>query len=152
MDSKKVLADFQLAGNRVSGFSLETKSLDTRSNPVDLNYDIDYNILEISENEEKYVGLLEIAIKVKAKIKNSILFKISLKMEGFFVGNPKKMSMEHFKDMLELNGIATLSHLSRSYLISVSSLSGLNPPVKFPMVNVHKLRELKESKNKKSEE
>ncbi|ABR49271.1 hypothetical protein Amet_3132 [Alkaliphilus metalliredigens QYMF] len=149
MDSKKVLADFQLAGNRVSNFSIETKSLDTRSNTVDLNYDIDYNILEIIEDEERYVGLLEFIIIVKAKIKNSILFKINLKMEGIFIGNPKKLTLEHFEDMLELNGIATLSHLSRSYIISVSSLSGLNPPVKLPMINVHKLRELKDKKNEK---
>ncbi len=32
--------------------------------------------------------------------------------------------------------------------MSVSALSGLNPPIKLPMINIHKLRELKAKKNK----
>jgi len=148
MDSKKITAEFQLVKNRVSNFSIESKDLDTKAKSVTMSYDIDYNIREIQEDEEAYVGLLELIIKVRAKIKNSILFKVNLNMEGVFMGNSKKMPMNNFQDMLELNGIATLSHLSRSYIMSVSSLSGLNPPVQLPMINVHKLRELKEKKMK----
>ncbi len=151
MDSKKVLADFQFVRNRVSNFSIETKSLGSKNSAVDVNYDIDYNILEMTEEEDQYVGLLELIIIIKAKMKNSVLFKVHLTMEGFFVGNPKKLSLEHFEEMLELNGIATLSHLSRAYILSVSSLSGLQPPVQLPMINVHKLREMKEKKKQTKE-
>lgn len=148
MNSKKVLADFQLVGNRVSKFTIETKSLDTRGAAVNVSYNIDYNVLEVVENEEKHVGLVEFIVDVKAKVKNAILFKVSLKMEGIFIGNSKKLDSKHFNDLLELNGIATLSHLSRSYITSVSALSGLNPPIKLPMINIHKLRELKAKKDK----
>lgn len=151
MDSKKIAAEFQLVKNRVSSFSIESKILDTKGKSVTMSYDIDYNIREIQEDEEAYVGLLELIIKVRAKIKNSILFKVSLNMEGVFQGNSKKLTMDNFEDMLELNGIATLSHLSRSYIMSVSSLSGLHPPVQLPMINIHKLRELKEKKMKSEE-
>jgi len=84
MDSKKVLADFQFVRNRVSNFSIETKSLGSKNSAVDVNYDIDYNILEMTEEEDQYVGLLELIIIIKAKMKNSVLFKVHLTMEGFF--------------------------------------------------------------------
>ncbi|WP_231968927.1 hypothetical protein [Thermoanaerobacterium sp. RBIITD] len=41
--------------------------------------------------------------------------------------------------MIELNGLTTLSQLSRTYILTVTSLSGINPPVKLPMVNIFKL-------------
>lgn len=52
--------------------------------------------------------------------------------------------------MLELNGVVTLSQLARAYVLSVTSLSGINPPVKLPMINVLALRDKKKNKEKKS--
>lgn len=69
-------------------------------------------------------------------------------MDGLFLGNPKRLSKENFMDMLELNGVVTLSQLARAYVLSVTSLSGINPPVKLPMINVVALREKKKSKEK----
>lgn len=83
---------------------------------------------------------------VRAKIKKSILFKVRLKMEVIFSGNPQKQTKENFENMLKINGVATLSHLSRSYIISVLSLSGINPPIKLPMINIYNLNEMKEKK------
>ena len=82
-------------------------------------------------------------VKGKAKAGKSLLFSISLAMEGAFVGNPELLSIDKFKDMLELNGVITLSQISRSFLISVTSQSGINPPVRLPMINVFALREQK---------
>lgn len=69
-------------------------------------------------------------------------------MDGLFLGNPKRLYKENFMDMLELNGVVTLSQLARAYVLSVTSLSGINPPVKLPMINVVALREKKKSKEK----
>ncbi|NLU48387.1 MAG: preprotein translocase subunit SecB, partial [Syntrophomonadaceae bacterium] len=65
------------------------------------------------------------------------------KMEGAFAGNAEKLGHQRFTDMLEMNGLITLLHISRAYLLSVTAQSGINPPVKLPMVNVIKLREKK---------
>ena len=51
-------------------------------------------------------------------------------MEGIFVGNPQKLNIEQFKEMLELNGVATLSQLCRAYILSISALSGISPAIK----------------------
>ena len=146
MDLKNSIADFQFIANRVSNFALETKDVDQKGEKVKVNYDIDYNIVEVKEDEKLFVGKLEYIVVIKAKVKNKILFNIKLNMEGIFAGIKNKLSQEDFKNMMELNGIATLSHLSRAYIISATSLAGINPPVKLPMINVHILREMKKKK------
>ncbi len=143
MDSKKIHADFQFVANRVSSFILETKDVDTSINSAKLDFDFDYNIKKVEKNENNYVGVIEFIVEVKAKIKNAILLKINLKMEGIFIGNPNVLKEETFTSMLELNGVATLSHLGRAYIASTTSISGINPPIRLPMVNFNKLRELK---------
>lgn len=147
INSKQILADFQFVGNRVADFKIQTKDIEAKQLKAQINYDFDYNIEEIKELEDRYVGRIKFIIIIKAKVKNSILFKISLTMEGAFIGNIKKLNKESFIEMLELNGLATLSQLSRAYILSVTSLSGINPPIKLPMINIIKLRQ-----NKKKDE
>ena len=72
--------------------------------------------------------------------------KIDLTMEGAFIGNIQKLKKEDFANMLELNGLTTLSQLSRAYILSVTALSGITPPVKLPMINIFKLRQQKKKK------
>ncbi|KRQ86534.1 hypothetical protein ABG79_01743 [Caloramator mitchellensis] len=146
IDSNNILADFQFAGSRVSNFSLETKQVSKKNERVNLSYEFDYNILNIEEDEEKFFGIIEFLVCVKAKAKNSILFKINLTIEGAFVGNKGKMNNVDFERMLKINGTTMLSQLSRSYILSVSALSGINPPVKLPMINIFSLVKEKETK------
>lgn len=139
INANKVLADFQFVANRVSEFKIETRDIRTNEFKVHVTYDFDYNIKEVEEFEDKYIGYIEFITVIKAKVKNSMLFKINLTMEGVFVGNAQKLKRDDFLDMLELNGLTTLSQLSRAYILTVTSLSGINPPVKLPMVNIFKL-------------
>lgn len=149
INSKEILADFQFSGNRVSSFSIETKDIKVKGIKANISFDFDYAVKAIEELEDRYIGELEFSVLVRTKIKNATLFKIDLKMDGLFFGNRTKLSKEDFNDMLELNGVVTLSQLSRAYVVSVTSLSGINPPVKLPMINVIALRE-KKKKEKNS--
>ncbi|AGB18579.1 protein-export chaperone SecB [Thermoanaerobacterium thermosaccharolyticum] len=149
INANKVLADFQFVANRVSEFKIETRDIGTNEAKVHVTYDFDYNIKEINEFEDKYIGYIEFITVIKAKVKNSILFKINLTMEGVFVGNTQKLKQEDFLDMLELNGLTTLFQLSRAYILTVTSLSGINPPVKLPMVNIFKLIQQKKNNEAK---
>jgi len=148
MDTSKVLADFQFLKNRVSKFSVDYKAIDLKEKSTLINCDIDYNVIDFIEDDNKFIGILNFVVDLKAKTKSSVLFKMHLTMEGTFAGNSKKLNIEQFKDMLELNGVATLSQFSRSYISSVSALSGINPPVNLPMINIHALREFKLKKSK----
>jgi len=142
MSNNEALADFQILGSRVNKLLLDTRIINTKGQ-ADISFDFDYNIAEIGEDENQMRGILKFFIKVKAKVKNKLLFTIELEMNGLFAGNPERLSREKFMEMLEINGLITLLHISRSYLISVTSQSGINPPVHIPMINVMKLREMK---------
>ena len=85
--------------------------------------------------------MIDYVVKVKATVKRKVLFKIELVMEGAF--RSETLSKEDFKDMVEVNGLITLSHISRAYIISSTSQAGINPPVRVPMVNINKLIEQK---------
>lgn len=149
INSKEVLADFQFVANRISQFTLETKDVENKGAKAQVSFDFDYNVLNLEEQEERYLGSIEFSVYVKAKVRNSTLFKVNLKMEGVFIGNSQKLTMDNFKEMVELNGIATLSQLCRAYILSVSALSGINPAIKLPMINVFSLRDKKNKINEK---
>lgn len=146
---KEVMADFQFIGNRVSSFSLETKMLDTKGQKVLTDFQYDYNINECEEANDKYFGIIEFIIHGKAKVGRTNLFKIDLTMEGAFIGNHNVLDKERFEQMLEQNGIVTLSQISRSFLLSVTSQSGINPPVRLPMINVMALNNEKKAEREK---
>jgi preprotein translocase subunit SecB len=147
IDEKEIIADFQFLGNRVSKFVIETKDIEIKAGRIPLDVAFDYDLIKIEEHDEKLVGFLDFTVEIKAKVKSSNLFKILLTMQGAFAGDLKKITLDAFKEMIELNGITTLSQLSRAYILSVSALSGINPPIRLPMINVIKLREQKKKKS-----
>lgn len=145
VEGKEIAADFQFRGNRVKLFSLETKIADTKGKKVSAEFQFDYNVNQCDEDDGKYFGIIEFIVHGKAKAGRSNLFKFELTMEGAFVGKPEALTIERFKQMLEQNGIVTLSQISRSFLLSVTSQSGINPPVMLPMINVLALYEKKKA-------
>ncbi len=142
MNVKSVLADFQFLGNRVSKLVLDTRLIEEKGR-AEVTTDFDYKVDEVEMKENKFLASLSLIIQVKAKIKNRILFRVELEMEGLFAGDAEKITQEKFMNMLEMNGLVVLLHISRAYLLSVTSQSGIQPPVKIPMINVLKLREKK---------
>ncbi|NLZ27587.1 MAG: preprotein translocase subunit SecB [Firmicutes bacterium] len=108
-----------------------------------LSFDFDYNVNDVQRNEEKLLGIIEFMVKARAKVKRRILFKVELVMEGAFGCESKQLPEEKFLELLEINGLITLSHLSSAYIINVTSQSGFTFPLKMPMINVMKLREMK---------
>lgn len=145
INSNEIASGFQFAASRVSKFNLEVKDVSSKGARAQINFDFDYNVLNVDETGESYAGLIEFIVSVKAKVKNSLLFKISLTMEGAFTGTKKDLQIEEFNNMLKLNGLTTLSQLSRAYIASITSLSGINPPIKLPMINIFSLINKKES-------
>jgi len=84
INSNQVLADFQFVGNRVSNFKIETRDIKTNEFKVKVTYDFDYEIKEIKELEDRYVGYLEFITLIKAKVKNAIFFKIDSSVKSLF--------------------------------------------------------------------
>jgi preprotein translocase subunit SecB len=141
MKSSEVVSDLVFIGNRVITFNLSTNMFDIKAQPVNIAFDFDYNIKDLKSEAGNAFGLIDYVVKVKASVKKKVLFKIELVMEGAF--QSKTLAEKDFKEMVEVNGLITLSHISRAYIISATAQSGINPPVRVPMVNIHKMIEAK---------
>src|SRR5690554_3080602 len=132
---KTVAADFQFIGHRINMFKLETKLISAKNKKVNMEYDFDYNIKDQVGNDEELFGVIELIINVKAKVAKAILYKINLKIEGAFTGVAHALSHEKFTEMIEINGVVTLTQTARAFLLSTTCQTGINPPVRLPMVN-----------------
>ena len=142
MNVKEISSDFQFLGNRVVEFLIKTDN--SSPGKLNINTDIDYNIKKIEEREECYIGFLDLIVNIKGvSNKDTTPLIINLVMEGCFNASKKDLDMNIFKIMIEKNGLVALSQIARSYLISATALSGINPAVKLPMVNVFSLIEKK---------
>ncbi|ABP66250.1 hypothetical protein Csac_0627 [Caldicellulosiruptor saccharolyticus DSM 8903] len=144
IDIDMIKADFQIISSRVVKFELETRDWNEEKENISVSNNYDYEIIKLEENEQLYYGVLHFKSYFTAKVKNKLLFKVNIIYEGAFIGKKEKLGMQDFKNMLELNGIVTLAHLTRAYVISCTALAGFNPPVRLPLINIHKLKEMKE--------
>lgn len=139
---EEVFAEFQFLGNRVTKFILDTRMINVKEQRAEISYEFDYNVKDVKELENRLVGIIEFIVKAKSTVKKKLFFNIDLVMEGAFVCETQTDTEEIFQELLEVNGLVTLSQISRAYILSVTSQSGI-PPVKMPMINVIKLREKK---------
>ncbi|MDO9534418.1 MAG: protein-export chaperone SecB [Bacillota bacterium] len=146
MKAEEILAEFQFLGNRVSSLNFDARVIEAKAQRAELSFEFDYNVKAVEEHENKLIGIIEFIVKAKATSKKKIFFEIDLVMEGAFAYDAKTDTEGKFQDMLEINGIVTLSQISRAYILSVTSQSGI-PPVKMPMINVIKLRERKKKED-----
>lgn len=144
MKTDKIMADFQFLNNKVIEFSIENNLLNIKDKVIKVNFDMDYDIVSCNEVEDGYLGVVDFIVNSIGKIEESESFKIHLKMRGNFIGFKRNLNMDKFKEMLEVNGAATLSQISRAYITSTTSLSGM-PSINLPMVNIYAMKKYKDN-------
>lgn len=144
MKTDKIMADFQFLNNKVIEFSIENSLLNIKDKVIKVNFDMDYDIVSCNEVEDGYLGVVDFIVNSIGKIEESESFKIHLKMRGNFIGFKRNLNMDKFKEMLEVNGAATLSQISRAYITSTTSLSGM-PSINLPMVNIYAMKKYKDN-------
>lgn len=144
MNTDKIMADFQFLNNKVIEFTIENSLLNIKDKVIKVNFDMDYDIVSCNEVEDGYLGVVDFIVNSIGKIEESESFKIHLKMRGNFIGFKRNLNMDKFKEMLEVNGAATLSQISRAYITSTTSLSGM-PSINLPMVNIYAMKKYKDN-------
>lgn len=142
MKTDKILADFQLLNNKVLEFYFQNKLLNT-NDKISIDCEMDYEIISCIEDEDRYFGAIDFIVGLSGKVGDSEAFKIHLIMRGNFAGSKKNLTINSFREMLEVNGTATLSQLSRAFLTSATSLSGIKTII-LPMVNIYAMKRYKE--------
>lgn len=143
MNADRIMADFQFVDNKVIEFNIQNNLLNSKNQTIKIECEMDYEIINCTEVEDGFLGVTDFIVDLNGKIENNEVFQIHLIMRGNFVGSKSKLTVSKFGEMLEVNGTATLSQLSRAYLTSVTSLSGM-PPINLPMVNIYAMKKHKE--------
>lgn len=144
MEVDKIMADFQFLNNKIIEFSINNSPLKTKEKEIKVSYNMDYEIVICNEVEDGYIGIIDFIVDLTGKIEESEAFKIHLKIRGNFIGSKNNLSMDKFKEMLEVNGTATLSQITRAYITSVTSLSGM-PTINLPMANIYAMKKYKDN-------
>jgi len=144
MDGKKIIADFQFLNNKVLEFFMQNNLLSIKNKPIKIDFDADYEVINCEEADQRYNGTIDFIVDLIGNVEEEEVFKIHLKMRGNFVGSKDNLSIDRFKQMLEINGIATLSQISRAYITSVTSLSGILT-INLPMINIYAMKKYKEN-------
>lgn len=144
MKTDKIMADFQFLNNKVIEFSIENSLLNIEDKVIKVDFDMDYDIVGCNEVEDGYLGVVDFIVNSIGKVEENESFRIHLKIRGNFIGSKRNLNMDQFKEMLEVNGVATLSQISRAYIISTTSLSGM-PSINLPMVNIYAMKKYKDN-------
>lgn len=135
MKQKNVQAQFQLQDSFVKEFTIDTiKKIDSKEE-LNIIGQLGFRINNIREEEEKFIGQIELINDLKITIKEEEYANIHISMMGLFTGiKTEGYDQKKFEDMLKLNGATTLSHLIRAYVYTVTGLSGM-PQISTPMIN-----------------
>ena len=137
---KTILAKIQLVHSYVTNFSISINDKIENEYQVELEGQVEFKILDITCIEDKCCAVIELGNSIELKNIGKTIGNIDITMRGFFEGYNCN-SKEEFEEMLKLNGATTLSHLIRSYIYTVTGLSGITNIVT-PMVDYTKLLDI----------
>lgn len=130
---KNVQAQFQMLDNYVKEYTLKCDKKIPNNVDIDINGEIEFRIVNISESEDYLIGEIELSNKLNLSVEQDLKAEIKITMGGLFKYTNKK-EKEKFEQMLKINGATTLSHFIRSY-IHTSTTTGGMPPIITPMIN-----------------
>ena len=112
---------------------------------ITVDFGVDYKIANMHEENDCYTANIELLFTINGIAENKEkVFFIKLIMLGLFRADSSELSQAEFKEMLKINGVATLIQLGRSYVTAMTALSGFREQINLPMINVFELNEVKE--------
>lgn len=141
MNTNQFLADFQFIGNSIRKLNCRNDFVVVPDEPkVKRSFDVSSSIKSIDLQEGNHFGLLSMDISIKISHAGR-KFVLSLTIEGCFIASAEKLPIDAFRQMLEMNGSATLYSVARSMVISYTSQMFASGAIMLPMINVIKMKE-----------
>lgn len=130
---KNVQAQFQMLDSYVKEYNLKTTCKLTDDMNMNINGQIGFGIIKITEEEDRLVGEIEVSNNLDIMVEEKCKAEIEIVMRGLFQYTNKD-EKEKFEEMLKINGATTLSHLIRAYIHTNTAISGM-PNIITPMIN-----------------
>lgn len=148
---ENIVSDFQILGTNIKTLNLTNDFIYFQDNneDIDRKVGINYEILDIHQSHDKLIGtllfMIDLDITDKSREDHNQIH-LSLEIEGGFYSS--NLDQNVFKQMIEINGVASLFSIARSFILSVTSQAIPGSQIVIPMINVTKI---KKSKNLKEE-
>lgn len=148
---ENIVSDFQILGTNIKTLNLTNDFIYFQDNneDIDRKVGINYEILDIHQSHDKLIGTLLFMIDLNItdnSREDHNQIHLSLEIEGGFYSS--NLDQNVFKQMIEINGVASLFSIARSFILSVTSQAIPGSQIVIPMINVTKI---KKSKNLKEE-
>lgn len=152
MNVDSIKSNFQFIGNQIKTITLkndfiELPSIENLKRFIDVTYEI--SDVHLVPDTNKILGVVELHVWCKAEDKESDEeMVLEMCISGCFI-DEAVVKEEDFKEMLSLNGCATLYGIARAIVISLSSQSMDGGQLILPMVNFFKLKNHEEENQEK---
>ncbi len=145
MNAENIKSGFQLLATSIKTIDFINSFTYYEDNEeIERNFDVTYEIDDISHDDEEDTIMGTISLNVIAMVKNKEAeMKFNLVIQGCFISE-EDIKTEDFKNMLEINGCATLYSIARSIVLNISSQACFGAHVLLPMINLFKLKDKKE--------
>ncbi len=143
MDIQNCISDFQLIGTKTNSITLKNTFLQLPPlERLKLQYEVEYEIIDLQKDDSAWIGILNLSVKASARENKSNKLSIALSVEGGFAA-PIETSEDEMKELLSLNGCATLYSIVRAQIVSITSQSLSGGQLILPMTNFFKLKKAK---------
>jgi len=151
MNAEKIKSGFQLLATSIKTIDFVNNFTYYEDNEeIERSLDVSYEVDDISHNDEDDSIMGTISLNVIATVKNKESeMKFNLVIQGCFISE-ENIIAEDFKNMLELNGCATLYSIARAIVLNISSQACFGAHILLPMINLFRLKENKEEQEKQS--
>lgn len=134
MESNIVKAKLQMLDSYVKDSYMKIHNK-YEKNKNDIQMEIEVRMSKPKEIEKGKLEtnlLLIQNLKVVNRENHEIVVEVGVQMTGKFIG--EGVNEEEFFTMVKYNGTPTLSQLIRSYIITITSVGGIEP-IRIPMIN-----------------
>lgn len=143
MDTEKIKAGFQLIATSIKTIEFSNTFISFQQDEEELkkSFDVSYEVDEIFIENQQQTILGTITLEVTALIESTEAeMKFEMAIQGCFASE-ENLEEEAFRNMLELNGCATLYSIARAMILSISSQACYGAHILLPMINVFKLKD-----------
>lgn len=131
MEDNKIMSSFQFVDSYIKSSNIKIHNRNIKNSKLELG--IEVNISELKENEKGLSAELRLKNIVRINNENGDnLVEIDVEMAGIF--RAQNMDKEKFMQFMKFSGTPIISQSIRSYVMSMSALSGIDT-IRIPLIN-----------------
>lgn len=148
-----IKSNFQFIGSCILRIDLKNDLLFLpEADELKLVMGAEYEINQIEYTDDRILGTVTLEVKARAKKKKSSQqMSVKIYIQGCFTDSAD-ISETSFREMLGLNGCATLYSIARAQIINLTSQAMNGGQLILPMINFFEMKKIKDKKESEKKE